>query len=220
MRTLLAACALLIMVAAATTATATEYFGIDQFSGGDVTLGLSLWDSDFIVGADYHVHRLDWVVTNNGTETWFDVKLVLPFTSLRVDGTVEAYDYDNANGEWHWTDTSDDFYLTPDDSAYTPAPAALSYMLMSDTDLPLSATVNGPVVTVLPTDSVPAWDIALTLGPSDTVTFTTYLKQETDSRVDGIWLQPYTVGTVPEPATVLLVGFGAAGLLLGRRRKR
>ena len=218
MKNLLAACLFTVIIAGTGTAIATDYFGIDQFMGGDVTLALDLWDHDFIVGADYHVHRFDWSVTNDGTDTYFGVKFVLPFTSLQVDGAVQAYDYDNANGEWHWTDTSDDFYLTPDQSAYTPAPASLSYMLMSDTDLPLSATVHGPVATVLSTDSVPTWDIALTLGPSETVTFTTYLKQETDSRVNGIWLSPYTVAAVPEPSLIVLAA-GAVALVLRRRHR-
>ena len=219
MKNLLVACLFTAIIAATGTALATDYFGIDQFSGGDVTLALPLQDLYFIVTDDYHVHRFDWSVTNNGSDTYYDVKLVLPFAWLKVDGALQAYSYADATGDWHWADATDDFNLEPDSSAYTPTPAALSYVLMSDTDLPLSAVFSGKTASVLSTDSVPTWDITLTLGPSETATFTTYLKQETDSRVSGIWFSPYTVGTVPEPATLALVGLGLGALVL-RRRKR
>ncbi|MBN1918562.1 MAG: PEP-CTERM sorting domain-containing protein [Verrucomicrobia bacterium] len=201
------------------TAAATEYFGIDQFSGGDVTLALDLWDPYFVDTDTYHVHRFDWSVTNDGSDTYYDVKLVLPFAWLKVDAVLRAYSYADATGDWHWADATDDFNLEPDQSAYTPTPAPLSYILMSDTDLPLLTVYGGKTASALSTDSVPTWDITLTLGPSETATFTTYLKQETDSRVSGLWISPYTVGTVPEPATMALAALGLSALLL-RMRKR
>jgi len=217
MRNLIAACLFTLIIAGTGTAIATEYFGIDQFSGGDVTLALTYQDLYFIVTDDYHVHRFDWSVTNNGTGTYDDVKLVLPFAWLKVDAVLDNYDYADATGDWHWTDGTDDFYLEPDQSAYTPSPADLSYMLMSNTDLPLSTVFGGKTASVLSTDSVPTWDVALTLGPSETATFTTYLRQETDSRVSGIWFSPYTVAAVPEPATMALLALGALALLRRRR---
>jgi hypothetical protein len=208
-----------IICTAISTAAATEYFGIDQFMGGDVTLALANWDPYFIDTDTYHVHRFDWRVTNNGDGTYYDVRLVLPFAWLQVDGSRRAYGYVDASGDWHWTDATDDFYLEPDDSAYTPPSASLSYLLMSDTDLPLSYNYSGQIASVLSTDSVPAWDITLILGPGQTATFTTYLEQETDSRVSGLWIQPYTVAAIPEPATLALVGVGLAALVYRRRRK-
>ena len=92
-------------------------------------------------------------------------------------------------------------------------------MLMSDTDLPLLYDWGGQVPTVLSTDSVPTWDVTLNLGPGETATFTLYLEQETDSRVSGIWVQPYTVAAVPEPSLIVLAAAGAVALVLRRRRR-
>jgi len=193
-------------------ANAALYSGIGQ------NLDVELIDSDKTHSEYLTIYEYTRSVTNKTTATLSDVKLVIPF--LWGGSTIGPYDWVDTDNQWHsdvvngYDGIADGVYVravTGVDSA------VLSRILMSDTDLPLSITFigDGSVGTVLPSDHVPAWDIAASLGPGQTVTFKYYLEQEKGSGIGGMGGNLYWVA-VPEPLTVLFLAAGALAVLWKR----
>jgi len=208
-------------------ATALSYLDVSS----DVTL-LQLqtgYNPNFIVQTNYRVIETTIQATNTGANTLTDVKFVVPFAwavhSPAVPTSVQfAYGWVDANGQWESSavtgkDGIGGVFARPVDSsdfAAIVASAALGSMLMSDTDLALSDSFYSPTATVLSTDSVPAWDIAATLTPSQVVSFKFYIQVERDNQIAAFRVNGSPVA-IPEPGTASLLVLGLAALAWRRR---
>jgi len=193
-------------------ANAALYSGIGQ------NLDVELIDSDKTHSEYLTIYEYTRSVTNKTTATLSDVKLVIPF--LWGGSTIGPYDWVDSDNEWHSGKVNGYDGIADGVSvrAVTGVGSApLSRVPVSDTDLPLSVTFiwDESVGTILPTDHVPGWDIASSLGPGQTVTFKYYLEQEKGPGISGFGGDLYW-GAVPEPVTVCLLATGALALL--RRR--
>jgi hypothetical protein len=211
-------------------ATALSYFDISS----DVTLTQTAVNGNFILNSTdpspYRVIEVSASAQNSGTSTYTDVKMVLPFAWVQKNsagqGTAFAYSWVDANGQWESNavtglDGSGGVFAKPVDGgdfAAITLSAALGTMLMSDTDLALSDSWKSPTAYVLSTDDVPAWDIAATLAPSQTVNFKFYIQVERDAQIYSFWTNGSPVA-IPEPGTASLLILGLAGLAAAGRRR-
>jgi len=182
------------------------------------SLDVAFLGSDMTHGDYYTICEYTQSVTNKTTATLSDVKFVIPF--LWGGSTIGPYDWVDADNQWH-SDKVNGYDGIVDGVSVRAVTgvgsAPLSRVPVSDTDLPLSVTFiwDESVGTVLPTDHVPGWDIAASLGPGQTVTFKYYLEQEKGPGISGIGGNLYWVA-VPEPLTVLFLAAGALAVLWKR----
>ena len=184
----------------------------------------------YIDGTDHRVFSVGFKLTNNSaTTTYTDVKVVDPFEWLQMNLTpsYQVCGWVNAENQWINPDyngndgVQDGLFVKVYDGPDDPV---ISAMLMSNTDIPLTSPLSGTgdyeaTASVLATDSVPCWDVAASLAPSQSISYTVYLD------IERLSTPPYVLGkrsdmyvvAIPEPATICLLGLG--GLALFRKRR-
>lgn len=227
MRRLIICCTMIMLFALAGQAVATSYYNVGEWGAGPLEPQFLSWNPNYVVADYYRIVKINWRVTNNGPHAYTDVHMVLPFTWDDGAAPFDKYTWEDANNEWVIYDqgmgfdgVDDGCYARIPTAAYTPSPAppTETRILMSDTDLPLNYSYpNYEATSVLATDSVPAWELSASLAMNATLNFSTYIQVERGSLIEAFYVQPYIVSTVPEPATLVLLG---AGALLGLLRKR
>lgn len=228
MKKLMTICVVAVLIAFAGNVDAATYYNVGEWGAGPLEPNFVSWNPDFVLAANYRIVQFNWSVTNNGSITYTDVKMVLPFV-WDSGSPLPAYDWIDASNEWVISDQGNGFDLVEDGCyaklptvsyAPSPAPPTESRMLMSDTDLPLFYSYSGyETATVSLTDSVPDWAVTASLAPTVSVSFSTYIQVERGAGISAFYTQPYMVSTVPEPATLCVLLIGALLGVLGKRRR-
>ena len=208
-----------------------SYISVGPNTGGPLTLSLDSYNFYYVDTYNYRVKKQTWTVSNPTSESYTDVRFVLPFVWGAFQNAAplrQAYAWDNVNQEWinDYVPSGNDGVL---DNVYVkvysdPDSASFAYMPISQTDIPLSWDPGASYETasVLSTDSMLYWEVASVLNPGDSVQFSTFWEYERRSAspyLSGLWEEPFVVAT-PLPAAVWLLGSGLIGLAGFRRRLR
>jgi hypothetical protein len=170
---------------------------------GDISIGLTGWNPNFVLDPNYRIHKFDWTVTNTTSTTYCLGRFVMPYTWGIITGatpSIQAYTWEDVNDQWRMTDNGDGNDGLPDGlyadapaGPFSPAAPPYKRILMNDTDLPLTVSYSGyETASVLTTDEVPAWDIG-PIGANSTVSFSTYIRQERSAICTGFYMDAYVV---------------------------